>query len=69
MLWVQILISWIFIGGVFAMLMQSYTSANTLFPTLSKKEKREILSIPMDYSFMDNATKQNLAKDSGNIRE
>ena len=69
MLWVQILISWIFIGGVFAMLMQSYTSTNTLFPTLSKKEKREILSIPMDYSFMDNATKQNLAKDSGNIRE
>lgn len=51
------------------MLMQSYTSTNTLFPTLSKKEKREILSIPMDYSFMDNATKQNLAKDSGNIRE
>lgn len=62
MLWVQLLISWIFIGGVFAMLMQSHTSTNTLFPTLSNKEKKEILSIPMDYSFMDNATKQTLAE-------
>ena len=62
MLWVQLLISWIFIGGVFAMLMQSHTSTNTLFPTLSKKEKGEIISIPMYYSFMSNADKQTLTE-------
>ena len=65
MLWVQLLISWIFIGGVFAMLMQSHTSTNTLFPTLSKKEKGEIISIPMDYSFMSNTAKQTLTERFG----
>ena len=60
MLWWQLLISWIFIGIVLAMAMQSHLNTGTLFPTLSKKQKMEILSIPMEYSFLSNAQKQAL---------
>lgn len=60
MLWWQVLISWIFIGLVLAMAMQSHLSTGSLFPTLSKSQKKEILSIPMEYSFLTNAQKQSL---------
>ncbi len=60
MLWWQLFITWIFIGAVWALAMQSHTSTGKLFPTLSNKEKKEILSIPMDFSFLNNAAKQDM---------
>lgn len=60
MLWWQLFISWIFTGLVLAMSLQSNLSTESLFPTLSKSKKKEILSIPMEYSFLTNAQKQSL---------
>ncbi|MBQ7774149.1 MAG: ABC transporter permease [Bacteroidales bacterium] len=60
MLWWQLFISWIFTGLVLAMVLQSNLSTVSLFPTLSKTQKKEILSIPIDYSFMSNPEKQSL---------
>lgn len=60
MLWWQLFISWIFTGLVLAMALQSHLSTGSIFPTLTKSQKKEILSIPMEYSFLTNAQKQSL---------
>lgn len=56
----QLFISLIFISLATALYMQSVNTNNSVFGTLSKAEKERILSVPLDYSFMDNNTKKTL---------
>ena len=56
----QLFISLIFISLATALYMQSVNTNNSVFGTLSKNEKERILSVPLDYSFMDNNTKKTL---------
>ena len=56
----QLFISLIFISFATALYMQSVNTNNSVFGTLSKNEKERILSVPLDYSFMDNNTKKTL---------
>lgn len=57
MLGIQFFICWVFVSLTVALYLQSEKTANTLFHTLSRKEKAEILSVPLDYSFMKNEEK------------
>lgn len=57
MLGIQFFICWIFVSFTVALFLQSEKTTTTLFHTLSQKEKEEILSIPLDYSFMNNEEK------------
>ena len=56
----QLFISLIFISFATALYMQSVNTNNSVFGTLSKTEKERILSVSLDYSFMDNNTKKTL---------
>ena len=56
----QLFISLIFISLATALYMQSVNTNNSVFGTLSKTEKERILSVSLDYSFMDNNTKKTL---------
>ena len=56
----QLFISLIFISLATALYMQSVNTNNSVFGTLSKNEKERILSVSLDYSFMDNNTKKTL---------
>ena len=56
----QLFISLIFISLATALYMQSVNTNNSVFGTLSKADKERILSVPLDYSFMDNNTKKTL---------
>lgn len=57
MLGIQFFICWIFVSLTAALYLQAEKTADTLFHTLSQKEKAEILSIPLDYPFMKNEEK------------
>ena len=57
MLGMQFFICWIFVSLTVALYLQSEKATNTLFHTLSQREKTEILSIPLDYPFMKNEDK------------
>ncbi|WP_291529383.1 ABC transporter permease [Bacteroides sp. UBA939] len=57
MLGTQFFICWIFVSLTVALYLQSEKTTDTLFHTLSRKEKMETLSIPLDYSFMKNKEK------------
>lgn len=57
MLDIQFFICWVFVSLTVALYLQSEKTANTLFHTLSQREKAEILSIPLDYPFMKNEEK------------
>ena len=54
----QLFISLIFISLATALYMQSVNTNNSVFGTLSKADKERILSVSLDYSFMDNNTKK-----------
>lgn len=58
MLWWQLFITWIFLGFIFAMTLQSNLSTSNLFPSLSIEEKQEILSVPMKWFFMNDSKKE-----------
>lgn len=58
----QLFISLIFISFATALYMQSVNTNNSVFGTLSKTEKERILSVSLDYSFMDNNTKKALTE-------
>lgn len=58
----QLFISLIFISLATALYMQSVNTNNSVFGTLSKAEKERILSVSLDYSFMDNNTKKALTE-------
>ena len=65
MLWWQLFITWIFTGLVAALIMQFQTSTGNIYSSLTTKQKNEILSIPMDWSFMDNSAKEILVEKFG----
>ena len=58
----QLFISLIFISLATALYMQSVNTNNSVFGTLSKAEKERILSVSLDYSFIDNNTKKVLTE-------
>lgn len=58
----QLFISLIFISLATALYMQSVNTNNSVFGTLLKAEKERILSVSLDYSFMDNNTKKVLTE-------
>lgn len=57
MLGIQFFICWLFVAMTAALYLQTETTTSTLFNTLSKTEKSEILSIKLDYAFMKNEEK------------
>lgn len=57
MLGIQFFICWVFVSLTAALYLQSEKTSNTLFHTLSQQEKANILSIPLDYSFMKHEEK------------
>lgn len=63
MLWWQLFITWIFIGVILALIMQSNNNTDMMFPQLDKGEKEEILSVSMDYTFMDNVQKETMMEE------
>ena len=58
----QLFISLIFVSLATALYMQSVNTNNSVFGTLSKAEKERILSVSLDYSFIDNNTKKVLTE-------
>lgn len=60
MLGVQFFLCWLFVALSAALYLQSEKTSGTLLHTLSMQEKASILSIPLDYSFLNNAEKQSL---------
>lgn len=58
LLGIQFFICWIFIALAVSSYLQSNKTTSALFHTLSTREKSEILSIPLDYTFMKNEEKQ-----------
>lgn len=63
MLWWQLFITWIFIGVILALIMQSNNNTDMMFPQFAKGDKEEILSISMDYTFMDNVQKETMIEE------
>ena len=57
MLGVQYFICWIFITLAAALYLQADKTTSALFGTLTNREKADILSISLDYSFLKNADK------------
>lgn len=54
MLGVQFFICWIFVTLTVSLFLQSGKVTETLFHTLSQEDKEAILSIPLDYPFLEN---------------
>lgn len=63
----QLFICWVFISLAAALYLQSDKTGRTLFGTLSLEEKEQILSIPMDFSFMNAVQKQDLIHQFKNL--
>ena len=53
LLGIQLFICWVFISLAAALYLQSDMTGRTLFNTLTIREKEQILSVPMDFSFMN----------------
>lgn len=62
MLGIQFFICWIFVALTVGLFLQSEKMTQTLFYTLAQQEKAEILSIPLDYPFMKNEEKLEMAE-------
>lgn len=60
MLGIQFFICWIFVSLTVALYLQAEKTADSLLHTLSREEKSEIFSIPLDYRFLKNEEKQAL---------
>lgn len=67
LLGVQLFICWVFISLAAALYLQSDKTGRSLFGTLSLEEKEQILSIPMDFSFMNAVQKQDLIHQFKNL--
>ena len=57
LLGVQFLVCWVFVALAVALYLQTRTAASVMFSSLSERQKSEILSIPVHYSFMEEADK------------
>lgn len=55
LLGMQYVICWVFVTLAVALYLQANRTTSTLFGTLTKEEKSDILSIPLDYPFMEQA--------------
>ena len=62
MLGVQFFICWIFVTLTVSLFLQSGKVTETLFHTLSQEDKETILSIPLDYPFLENKEKQEMVE-------
>ena len=62
MLGVQFFICWIFVTLTVSLFLQSGKVTETLFHTLSQEDKEAILSIPLDYPFLENKEKQEMVE-------
>lgn len=60
MLGVQFFICWVFVALTVSLFLQSEKMIETLFHTLNQKDKEAILSIPLDYSFLENKEKREM---------
>ncbi|MDD3038582.1 ABC transporter permease [Bacteroides sp.] len=60
MLGIQFFICWLFVSMTIALYLQTEKTTSTLFNTLTKQEKSDILSLDLDYSFMKNEEKMAL---------
>lgn len=58
LLGIQLFIGWIFLSLAAVLYLQSNHTGNSLFNTLTIKEKENILSVQMDYLFWENTQKQ-----------
>ena len=65
MLGVQFFICWIFVALTVSLFLQSGKVTETLFHTLSQEDKEAILSIPLDYPFLENKEKQEMVERFG----
>lgn len=52
LLGVQFFICWLFVSMAVGLYLQSEKTSSVLFDTLTRQEKEEILSLPLDYSFL-----------------
>lgn len=57
MLGIQFFICWLFVSMTIALYLQTNTTTSTLFNTLTKEEKNNILSLKFDYTFMNKEEK------------
>ena len=57
---VQFFACWVFVALAAALYLQTGTLTEVMFNTLSNGQKKEILSIPLDYTFLTEADKQSL---------
>lgn len=57
MLGVQYFVCWIFVTLAMALYLQADKTTSTLFGTLTRQEKGRIISLPLDYPFMQQADK------------
>lgn len=62
---IQFFICWIFVSFTVALFLQSEKTTGTLFHTLSRDEKESILSIPLDYPFLNNKEKLSMVERFG----
>lgn len=60
---IQLFIGWVFISFAVSLYLQSVKTNNSVFSTLSVSDKKRILSIPLDYSFMNINTKKALVEE------
>lgn len=60
MLGIQFFICWLFVSMTVALYLQTETTTSILFNTLTKTEKKSILSLKLDYTFMKNEEKLTL---------
>ncbi len=65
MLAFQFVICWVFVIGTASLYMQAEETNTQIFHTLSKKEKENIFSVPLDYTFMEHEDIMLMAKRFG----
>ena len=58
---VQLVIAWIFLSLTVALYLQSHHVSKTIFSSLSTEEKERILSVPLDYRFLSEVQKEEIA--------
>jgi len=58
MLGVQFFICWFFVSMATGLYLQSEKTSSTMFDTLTRQEKEEILCVPLDYNFLNSEDRQ-----------
>ena len=66
LLGVQFFICWLFVSMTAGLYLQSEKTSSTIFNTLSREEKEEIITVPLDYQFLRTEDRQIIVN---NIRQ